>query len=125
MYFYVSTTKVGGNEEETEMGFIEYLQQPSSIYAVMALILNMKTGGLLRVKDLVEYFFNQDVAVDIKVLQRRWVELEKLGFTRQAAKGARMKWKVRLRWRIGYVLTEKGDKAAEALMESINYIKKL
>jgi len=125
MHFYVSTTKVGGNKEETEMEVIEYLQQPSSIHAVMALILNTKTGGLLRVKDMTEYFFNMDVIVDVKVLQSRWVELEKMGFAKQAAEGAGMKWKVRLRRRIGYVLTEKGDKAAEALMESINYVKKL
>ena len=107
------------------MGFIEYLQRPSSIYAVMALILNTKTDGLLRVKDMTEYFFNMDVAVDIKILRRRWVELEQIGFAQQSAKGAGIMWKVRARWRIGYVLTEKGDKAAEALMESINYIKKL
>jgi hypothetical protein len=107
------------------MKLIEYLQQPSSIYALMALLINTQAKGLFSVKDVVEWFLNQDVAVNVHELKQRWIELTELGLAERVSGGWKEKWKVRFGMRIGYVLTEKGDKATEALMEAVNYIKKL
>jgi len=105
--------------------FIKYLQQPSSIYALMALLVNTQAEGLFSVKEMVEWFLNQNVAVNVVELKQRWLELEELGLAKRVSDSWQDKWKVRLGWRIGYVLTEKGDKATEALLETVNYIKTL
>ena len=107
------------------MKFIKYLQQPSSIYALIALLMNTQAKGLFSVKDAIEYFFNQDIVVNVPELKQRWIELVELGLAERVSGDWKEKWKIRLGWRIGYVLTEKGDKAAEALTEAVNYIKSL
>ena len=107
------------------MKFIEYLQQPSSIYAIIALLINTKAEGLFSLKDMIEWFLNQDVAVNVHELKQRWLELAEMGLAKRVSGDWKEKWKVRFGLRIGYVLTEKGDKAAEALMEAVNYIAKL
>ena len=107
------------------MKFTEYLQQPSSIYAIIALLINTNAEGLFSLKDMVEWFLNQDVAVNVHEFKQRWLELAELGLAKRVSGDWTKKWKVRFGLRIGYVLTEKGDKAAEALMEAVNYIAKL
>ena len=107
------------------MKFIKYLQQPSSIYALMALLVNTNAKGLFSLKDMVEWFLNQNVAVNVHELKQRWLELTELGLAERVSGDWKEKWKVRFGMRIGYVLTEKGDKATEALMEAVNYIKTL
>ena len=107
------------------MNLVKYLQQPESIYALMALLINTKAGGVLSVKDMAEWFLNRDEVVNVVELKQRWVELTELGLAERVSGGWKEKWKTRLGWRIGYVLTEKGDKATEALTEAINYIKSL
>ena len=107
------------------MNFIEYLQQPCSIHALMALILNTKAEGGFSLKDVVEWFVNQNVAVNVHEFKQRWRELTELGFAKRVSGDSTVKWKIWLGRRVGYVLTEKGDKAAEALTEAINYVKKL
>ena len=107
------------------MKFIKYLQQPSSIYALMALLVNTQAEGLFSVKAMAEWFLHQGVAVNVVELKQRWLELEELGLAKRVSGSWQDKWKVRLGRRIGYVLTEKGDKAAEALLETVNYIKTL
>lgn len=91
------------------MKFVEYLQQPCSVYALMALLLNTKAGGALlpRMEDVSEWFQNQGITVDTRELKQRWKELEDMGFAERN------------------VLTEKGDKAAEALFDVLTYIKQL
>jgi len=107
------------------MKLIEYLQQPSSIYALMALLISTRSDGLLRTKDMIEWFLAEGTIVNVDELKQRWTELEQMGLAKKAVGGWRQKWKVRAGTRIGYVLTEKGDKAAEALTEAVNYIKTL
>jgi ribosomal protein L5 len=96
------------------MKFIEYLQQPNSIYALMALTLNTRAGGMLSVKDKI---------VNVRELKQRWHDLIELGFAQHVSCGNIEKWKIRLGWRVGYILTEKGDKASEALLEVIKHCK--
>jgi len=105
--------------------FTEYLQQPSSIYAIIALLVNTKAEGLFSLKDMIEWFLNQDVAVNVHEFKQRWLELAEMGLAERVSGGWTEKWKVRLGMRIGYVLTAKGDKATEALLEAVNYIKTL
>ena len=107
------------------MKFTEYLQQPSSIYAIIALLINTNAEGLFSLKDMVEWFLNQDVAVNVHEFKQRWLELAELGLAKRVSGDWTKKWKVRFGLRIGYVLTEKGDKATEALLEAVNYIAKL
>lgn len=91
------------------MKFIEYLQQPNSIYALMALNL---AEGLFYAKDLTEWFHSEGVTISTKELERRWNELLELELAEYVLGS-------------GYVLTEKGDKATRALMKAVNRIKKL
>jgi hypothetical protein len=65
------------------------------------------------------------VAVNVVELKQRWLELTELGLAERVSGDWKEKWKVRIGRRIGYVLTEKGDKATEALLEAVNYIKTL
>lgn len=91
----------------------------------MALILNTQAEGLFSLKDMIEWFLNQDVTVNVHELKRRWTELAEMGLAEHVSSDCKEKWKIRLGERIDHILTEKGDKAAEALMEAVNYIKKL
>lgn len=104
------------------MKVVEYLQQPSSIYALMALLFNTRAETLFHMKDLVEWFKAEGVDVNVQELKRRWKQLEQSGF---AETSPALKWKARAGHDVGFILTEKGDKAAEALMDIVNYIKEL
>jgi hypothetical protein len=114
----MSYSKVDG------MNLVEYLQQPSSIYALSALALNTQADGLLGLRDMVDYFVNQDVIANVPELKQRWADLEKMGFAVHAPGGCLERVRAKLGWRIGYVLTVRGDKAAETLTEAINTIKR-
>lgn len=104
--------------------FINYLQQPESIHAINALLLNTRAFGGFRVADMVEWFDGEGITVNVNELKERWHELACLGFAVQS-RGFTASWERRIGGKIGYVLTEKGNKVAEALTEAINYIKKL
>jgi hypothetical protein len=110
---------------KAKLEFINYLQQPSSIYALMGLIMNSKAEGKFSLKDVIDWFQSQNAQVNVDELKQRWRELMELGFAEYVPSDSTFKWNIRVGRRIGYVLTEKGDKAAEALMEAVNYIKKL
>lgn len=97
--------------------FVNYLQQPESIHAMTALLMNTKAFGGFTVTDAVEWFNAQwNITVNINELKKRWYDLTELDFAKQLPGG---------RQKIGYILTEKGEKMAQALMDCINYIGKL
>lgn len=103
------------------MRFIEYLQQSSSIYAIIALDLNTTLG--LTVKDIVENFRQEGYSVNIDELKARWLQLENLGFAqKEGAKNPQANWRDRAQGKIGYVLTRKGRRASKRLIRTISFI---
>lgn len=105
----------------TVMGkILSYLQQPESIHAISALLLNTRAFGGFTVPDLVEWLDAQGATVNIHELEERLSELAELGF---AEPPPPQKWECYRK--IGYILTENGEEMAQALMDCVNYIGKL
>lgn len=102
---------------------LSYLQQPESIHAISALLLNTRAFGGLTVPDFVEWFDAQGATVNIHELEERLSELAELGFAEHPLGPLGKSFIINKK--IGYILTEKGEEMAQALMDCINYIGKL